>query len=213
MTSYDNSSPSFNKKDIDQTQTQAQDPNNNHIRVNIRPIFMSTMGNWDKENRMYSKILPSEELKQCKSTCDAFFSIEKPSDVNNITKINKTVCNQYCEQLYSQYEQDSEAILAIKKYCTIDGSYELCLAKNKANIFNEIKNLCGTDEPCNLYNNDIADHILSKYKLEDKTIGRYKFSKRENFKSGENNRMNKLVTPVLVIILVSCIIGVMFILK
>mgnify|MGYP004129252457 CR=1 FL=1 len=45
-----------------------------------------------------------------------FFSIEKESDTDtNTTEINKTTCNNYCEQLYNQYKEDIETKLVFNK--------------------------------------------------------------------------------------------------
>ena len=52
MTSYNNNLRILNTN---------SDINDNHIRVNVRPIFMSTFGEWNKKNRIYSKMLPSED--------------------------------------------------------------------------------------------------------------------------------------------------------
>ena len=206
MTSYNNNSRILNTN---------SDINDNHIRVNVRPIFMSTFGEWNKENRIYSKMLPSEELKQCKSTCNAFFSIEKASSINNITKTNKSVCNEYCEKLYDQYKDDSEAILAIKKYCKLSdiSSNKLCLSQNKDKIIKEIKNLCGTDEPCNVYNNDIINQIFLKNNIMNNIFGRHKFSNIENYTKSTYKMSNKVLAIILIIIFICVVIGIIFILK
>ena len=206
MTSYNNNSRILNTN---------SDINDNHIRVNVRPIFMSTFGEWNKENRIYSKMLPSEELKQCKSTCNAFFSIEKASSINNITKTNKSVCNEYCEKLYDQYKDDSEAMIALNKYCKLSdiSSNKLCLSQNKDKIIKEIKNLCGTDEPCNVYNNDIINQIFLKNNIMNNIFGRHKFSNIENYTKSTYKMSNKVLAIILIIIFICVVIGIIFILK
>ena len=208
MTSYNNNSKIL-------TTNLGVNKDDDHIRVNVRPIFMSTFGEWNKENRIYSKILPSEELKKCKSTCNAFFSIDKASSINDKTKTNQSVCNEYCEKLYDQYKDDSEAMIAVNKYCKLSdiSSNKLCLSKNKNKIINEIKNLCGTDEPCNVYNNDIINQIFLKNNIMSKTFARHKFSNIESFTKSTYKISNKVSVIILIIIFICVVLGIFFILK
>ena len=167
--------------------------NNNHIRVNIRPIFLSTLGTWDNQNRIYIKTLPSDDYRQCRETCNSFFSIEKQSDSNtNITQINKTTCNKYCEQLYNQYKDDSEAMIAARRYC-IPGvetsAYQKCLDKNANNILKEIKKLCGTDETCLVNNKDIAYNMFTSKKIYS-FGGKNKFANKEYFTNTQSGNVS-----------------------
>ena len=146
--------------------------NDDHIRINIRPMFLSTLGMWDKKNRIYAKTLPNMAFNQCKNTCDTFFSMNtdfgRSSDdipEQSFASKNKKGCNQFCNQLYSQYVADSEALIVAKTFCKpSDGASKPpteCLHSNKTKIIKGIDDLCGTDEVCTINNKDIFNMMLS----------------------------------------------------
>jgi len=146
--------------------------NDDHIRINIRPMFLSTLGMWDKKNRIYAKTLPNMAFNQCKNTCDTFFSMNtdfgRSSDdipEQSFASKNKKGCNQFCNQLYSQYVADSEALIVAKTFCKpSDGASKTsieCLHSNKTKIIKGIDKLCGTDDVCTINNKDIFNMMLS----------------------------------------------------
>jgi len=176
------------------------DYNDNHIRVNIRPIFLSTLGTWDREQRIYSKTLPADEFIECTRTCNSLFNIEAASKLQranrtDIADDNET-CNKFCRKLYSQYVEDSEALLAMKKICSNDDDIK-CLQLNKSKINKQIDNLCGDDEPCLINNKNILSMIYQnssknkqyaygKTQSHGKRIGKGKF--RSDFKKQQSSK-------------------------
>jgi len=197
------------------------DSNDDHIRVNIRPIFMSTLGTWDSDNRIYTKSLPSVEFDECSRTCDALFSIENQdssvaSNVSDKKLIDDNkICNRFCRQLASQYVDDSEALRIAKKIChsTTSTPDINCLQSKRSEIDKEIDKQCGNDEVCLINNKDIFTIMQTGLQANNSTIqqpaGRNRRRKfRSDFKKyGKSSHIRGLYdTNILIMLLVVVVV-------
>lgn len=147
----------------------------NRIRTNIRPIFLSTLGTYDTKNRIYARTLPFAENIQCRSTCNALFG----TDVTNkdTANKNKKICRNWCDKFSMQYIDSSDVLNVAKKVCGSDNSSDSdkfikenlkCIKKNKSNILKQTSAICGSDEICEINNQDIYQLMINGILNTDK---------------------------------------------
>ena len=97
--------------------------NNDHPRVNLRPIFISNMGTWNPENRLYMRADPAEQYYSCINTCAAVFPIPKSCNLKDMSSSCQLIqdaqreCKSNCNGLSKQYIQDSDVLYAINHFC------------------------------------------------------------------------------------------------
>ena len=83
--------------------------NNNHPRVNLRPVFISDMGVWDATDRLYIRADPEKQYYSCINTCAAVFPIPKSCNLKNMSDSCKLIedaqreCKSNCNGLAKQY--------------------------------------------------------------------------------------------------------------
>jgi len=171
---------------------QKSNESNKYLNTNIRPIFMSNYGKWDKGQRIYVKMLPEEENIRCIQTCT--YPIEGINDQQK----NIEQCIGYCNKYIEKQMTPSASNSAIKKYC-VDFNFSQnkdfeCVKTNKSKIYKDIRKTCGDDEVCNTINRSIINLIINK----NKPI-------KENYYTGSSDYR------LLIIICIICVIIFIFV--